>query len=117
MSRIQRYDDGLDVASHPGREELAARVVAERDAVVGKAVDLLARYLRLDRRGFDLDTISVPRDGEAELGFTWTSADDPGAEEATRVVVFVSAELQPVGFAVRVEGPVSSRASAAGPPR
>ncbi|GLZ52795.1 hypothetical protein [Actinomycetospora sp. NBRC 106378] len=101
MSRIQRYDDGLEVEIHPGREELAARVVAEREAVVGKALDLMSLYLRLDRRGFHLDTIAVPRDGEAELSFSWSSAAEPEAEGYTRFDVFVSADLRPVGFAVR----------------
>lgn len=101
MSRIQRYDDGLEVEIHPEREDLATRVVAEREALVGKALHLLSLYLRLDRRGFHLDTISVPRDGEAELSFSWSSAEDPEAEGYTRVDVFVSADLHPVGFAVR----------------
>lgn len=102
MSRIQRHDDGLEVELHPGREEFAARVVAEREALVGKALQLLSLYLHRDRRGYRLDTITVPSAGEAELGFSWTSAAEPEGEASTRFDVFFSADLRPVGFAVRV---------------
>ena len=74
VSRFQRHNDGLEVDIHPGREEFAARVVAEREALVGKALHLLSLYLHHDRLGFWLDTITVPTAGEAELSFSWSSA-------------------------------------------
>ncbi|WP_433801107.1 hypothetical protein [Actinomycetospora sp. CA-084318] len=101
MSRIQRHDDGLEVDVHPGREEFAARVVAEREGLVGKALHLMSLYLNLDRRGFHLDTITVPTAGEAELSFSWSSAEEPEAEGYTRFDVSFSADLHPTGFAVR----------------